>query len=451
MTDGARTLHIAFDSPARKRLPLQTGLSMALFAMLHLCFESLLALPGWLPPLLLGEALILAMLLPRKYSQRQGVTMGAMAALALVALCLLPEAQDGVKHMMNRLFSLSEARNRYVYTRFSVSTEAQHSETLFRMGLAIPGAFLSIIIANSKSKAGVLILTALLVGAEIYFGIVPDTAIHLLSFLCLAAVLISKGTAVSLAHYTWLLIAALVMVLLVGLFFPGIDPALERRSEQVRDWFSQTLKSGATGGADANDSMTLTRKEGLLAEDIVNGVPDEVQDARAYERRFVYQQDISNPQPLNYMRIALLFVLIIALLLVPFLPFLWLDRQKRKAAAMRADFDSPDCKQAILAMFRCIVHCLTVLGISDNNMGFLHLLQEDDARISDAYRGSYQCAALVWQEAAYSDHPMTTDQKETVLGLLKETERIVCERTDRRTRFRLKYIDCLILTNGEVR
>ncbi|MDL2318476.1 hypothetical protein LJC74_05290 [Eubacteriales bacterium OttesenSCG-928-A19] len=446
MTGEVRGLRATLVAPREKRLHGRLGLALILFAALHFYFQSLLALSGWLPSLALGEAIILAVYLLGKNKKSRGIALGMTAAFALAMICLLPEGRDGAKRLLNQLFSNSEARNRYVYARFAVLADAAHSEALLRMGLAVMGAIVSVVIVNAKGGAGTLCLTALIVGGEIYFGIVPDTGFHLLLFLCLAAILICKsGTAPSSKHYAWLLSLALAIGLLVGLLLPGVDPELEHRSEQLRDWFSQTLESSAAGGLDAEESLNLIRKESLLAEENANGLADESQDARGYERSLVYRQDISNPWPVDYFRIALLLLLIVALLLVPFLPFLWLDRQKRNAAAMRVDFDAPDCSQAILAMFRHVVRCLTVFGLSDGNKGFMRLMPTDDPRFSDAYREEYQYAALLWQEAAYSAHPMTMEQKETVFSLLRETERLVYGLSDRKMRFRLKYMECLIL------
>ncbi|MFR7894087.1 MAG: hypothetical protein ACLU38_08420 [Dysosmobacter sp.] len=47
----------------------------------------------------------------------------------------------------------------------------------------------------------------------------------------------------------------------------------------------------------------------------------------------------------------MLTILILALLTLPFLPFILFDARRRKAMERRAAFDSPDCGEAIRAMF----------------------------------------------------------------------------------------------------
>ena len=50
---------------------------------------------------------------------------------------------------------------------------------------------------------------------------------------------------------------------------------------------------------------------------------------------------------------------------------------------------------------------------------------------------------MLWQEAAYSEHSMSSEQREEMRQFLSETERILYDAADRKTRFRLKYLECL--------
>lgn len=443
----AGALRLKIISPEKKRLHPQAGLALVLFGLLHFWLVSLLALPGWIPPLVLGEASILAMCLPAKKSIRIAVPV-AIVALALASLCFMPEAWAGAKLLCNRLFSLSEARNRYVYVQFSVldqGSEALYGEHLFRLILAAMGAVFCILSTRDRSGVVTVILIALVISIEVYFGVVPDAIYNLSLFPCLAmALLIGRGEGLSRRNGVGLLAIAVAMGFVIGTVFPGVNPALENRSERLRDRLAQTFESGTLEISGKRDAPNPIRKEGLLAEEDAN-ITDDTQDGRDYERRLVYLKELSNPRPVDYTKIALLLLITLALLLLPFLPFLWLDKQKRKAAAMRAAFDAPDCAQAICAMFQHIVLCLVAFGISDDNKGFSQLAQAKDTRLSDAYASDYYRAVMLWQEAAYSDHPMTAAQKETVSSLLKETARLVYRQSSKKMRFRLNYVECLIL------
>ena len=133
------------------------------------------------------------------------------------------------------------------------------------------------------------------------------------------------------------------------------------------------------------------------------------------------------------------------MLVGPFLPFLWLNRQKRRAADARAGFASENPAEAIAAMYRHIARCLVACGIRADSRGFAAHGGQDAPGLTEAFWADYRAGALLWQEAAYSDHPMTGEQREQMAALLHQTERLIYEAADWRRRFRLQYIDCLIL------
>ena len=65
--------------------------------------------------------------------------------------------------------------------------------------------------------------------------------------------------------------------------------------------------------------------------------------------------------------------------------------------------------------------------------------------LTQEYWADYRAGVLLWQEAAYSGHAMNEAQQEQMAALLHRTEQLVYGAADRRLRFRLQYIDCLIL------
>ena len=52
-------------------------------------------------------------------------------------------------------------------------------------------------------------------------------------------------------------------------------------------------------------------------------------------------------------------------------------------------------------------------------------------------------AAVAFEEAAYSTHAMGEEQRAELQSLLTETERLLYDGADRKTKFRLKYVECL--------
>ena len=160
----------------------------------------------------------------------------------------------------------------------------------------------------------------------------------------------------------------------------------------------------------------------------------EITPTQQPQQGFAYQteleREISLPHRVDYLRIALLLLAVIVLLLVPFLPFLLINRARRRTEETRASFALADNAAAIRAMFHHLMLWLRRCGLETENRTF-------------AQCGEAVDAAHIWQEAEYSEHEMTAQQREAVRTLLQDTARLLYERAPARQRFRLKYIDCL--------
>ncbi|MBQ2323681.1 MAG: hypothetical protein II379_03740, partial [Oscillospiraceae bacterium] len=130
-------------------------------------------------------------------------------------------------------------------------------------------------------------------------------------------------------------------------------------------------------------------------------------------------------------------------LVLPFLPFLLLTRARCRARARQAAFADADNAAAIRAMFRHVMDWLQACGLAAENRSFSACEGSAGALLSTDYAAQYAAAVPIWQEAAYSDHAMTAQQRRTVRELLETTEKTLYEKADRRTKFRLKYIACL--------
>ena len=370
--------------------------------------------------------------------------------LTVLALCLalVQPVRVGAGMACNALFSASEAVNRYVYVPVALPPEADAAVCAAAFGcwLALAAAVIAGIVSESGSAWCPLLAAAAAAAVQVYFGVVPAAWAQLLLFGWLGAMTIGRMA----RGASWLDGAAaaaglLLLGLAVGLLLPGVHPGLEERSEQLRDWLSMRWPGGAIAAAPEEESVNLLRQESLLTEQAAGNLPDDAQAARGYERRQAFRRDISDPRPVDYVKILLLLLLVAAVLVGPFLPFLWLNRQKRRAADARAGFASENPAEAIAAMYRHIARCLVACGVRADSRGFAALGGQDAPGLTQAFWADYRAGARLWQEAAYSDHPMTGEQREQMAALLRQTERLVYEAADWRRRFRLQYIDCLIL------
>ena len=153
--------------------------------------------------------------------------------------------------------------------------------------------------------------------------------------------------------------------------------------------------------------------------------------------------DEQTKKRIDYLKIAVLTILILALLTLPFLPFILFDARRRKAMERRAAFDSPDCREAIRAMF---LHLAAYLDRCGKGVGNRPFSQWDAAlaqTVSPEYAAQFRHAAALFEESAYSTHAMGEEQRAELQSLLTETERLLYDNADRRTKIRLKYVECL--------
>ena len=184
-----------------------------------------------------------------------------------------------------------------------------------------------------------------------------------------------------------------------------------------------------------------TQHENRLDKDGLSENSDRAQADRDYRYEQEQEQEISRPKRINWPKIIVILFLIIALLLGPFLPFLLLDSRWKKAFERREKFDSENCSEAICAIFLHIIAYLESCGKGLGNISFTAWTNQ--LQLPEEYRAQYEHAAMLWQEAAYSEHPMSSEQREKMRRFLLETERILYDDADRKTRFRLKYLECL--------
>lgn len=439
-------------SSAPERLPARAASALMRVIPSILLFA---AIYGWavrlgcipfhgLHPVLGGACAALLPLILMRGKAGAAIVAALIAALAAV-LALVPSMRAGAMLACNALFTASEAANRYAYIRFALPPQADPAVcgAAFGCWLAWAAGAIAGVAAGSRSAAVPLLTAVGLAAAQVYLGVVPSAGMQLLLFGCLGALIIRD----TVCWISWPDLAAasalvLALALAVSLLLPGVHPELETRSEQLRDWLSRQWPGGASVPISEDISPNSMRQESLLTE-AETGETQQDQAARSYERQQKYQRDISDPRPVNYLRMILMLLLIVLMLVGPFLPFLWFDRQRRRAAAMREAFDAEDPAQAIAAMFRHVARLMIACGARPDNLGFS--MPDDQLDLPAAYRAAYRHGIALWQEAVYSDHPMTAEQKAQMAALLHQTRQLVYERASRRLRFRLQYVECLIL------
>ena len=362
-----------------------------------------------------------------------------MPLLAAVLLLALKPARESLKCLCNLMFAASETVNAYAYDYFKVSDAAS---PVLALGLLVTAAAGVLLLAYLRSSKIVPLLAALaLTGGEIWFGLTPPAAVNVLIFALLALLALPVDT---LRGRLVFLLAVMAVFLTVQLLAPGVRMGVEEASEHVRDRLdaAEQLVSGADYTPQQEPPQTA-REENRLDTEAAGETSGDTQNTQDYQHIYEQKQEISRPKRIDYLKIAVLTILILALLTLPFLPFVLFDARRRKAMERRAAFDSPDCGEAIRAMF---LHLAAYLDRCGKGVGNRPFSQWDAAlaqTVSPEYAAQFRHAAALFEESAYSTHAMGEEQRAELQSLLTETERLLYDNADRRTKFRLKYVECL--------
>ncbi len=434
----AAALQIHMLEPERRTVPVLTALlpPLALFFSLAAAFGALFASPLSVFALLTGAAAAAAGTLlpgPAGFAARLLPIPGAGLVFALSAA-----ARNGAALLFNRLFEASEAVNAYRYAHFSVSgADGSPALTMCLCAFALfGGAFCALVCRRRGAAVGLFLLLAF---TEAYFGVTPGLWRNLLLFAVLAELTLRKRS--GLREHAALLAGFAAVALAVLLLAPRPSAVVEAYSERLRDELGLAALSLTREEVPETEDASA-RHESRLHEE-ASDVPEDAA-RREFEKETENERELSLPRRFDWLRAALLLLAVAALLLVPFLPFALLDRAKRLAAERRGAFDDPDNAAAIRAMFAHTMDWLRANGLQTENRPFARCAEDAGALLhSEEYAARYAESAAIWREAAYSDHAMTDAQRDAVRALLRETETSLYARANRRTRFRLKYVEHL--------
>ncbi|MBQ6400585.1 MAG: DUF58 domain-containing protein [Clostridia bacterium] len=359
-------------------------------------------------------------------------SLAAFLMLSLALLLLLPAARDGVRILLNRLFDESEAVNAYRYERFPVAEGRSVLPAL--VPLALAALSLAGLALGCESRVPALLLAAGLMLFQIWFGLsFPAWGNGALLILFALRMLRRPPAGREIRN---LLAAAGALFLAVGLLFPGVDAATEAASEALRDRLSRMAGAVAGEAGEAPEGETEARRVHSRAP--AEGT-EEARPERAFRLVTLAEKQISRPHWVDALRIALLLLASAALLVLPFLPFLWLNARRKKALEARRVFDSENISEAVAGIFQQVTAWLEATGHGGGNQPYARWA----ADLSPAYAERFSACEKLFEEAAYSTHEMREEQRQQALRLLEETERTLKAAAGWRERIRLKYRECL--------
>ena len=391
------------------------------------------AMPSGRPEELPGES---AAAKEKRTRNRRLWLPAGMVLLFLLLLLWIPEAARGTQALMNRLFEASERVNAYSYVRFPVG--AEQSITMAALFLAaICAALLSLAVLSGSRIPAFLLMTGLVV-FQVYFGLSFPVWVNVILLMLFGWRMRPRPFSKRDAGTVLTVIAAVTLA--VFLVVPGIDGPTESASESVRDWLGWAVQRLTDVVPETAAGRTETRHVHTRSLAPGNG---ESLPGEEYRLVTVEEAQISMPRWINYLRIVLLFLLAVALVVIPFLPFLALNARRKKAAEIRKAFLSENVSEAVCAVFRHVIAWLEATENGAGNIPYVCWSDRLPERLPADYRQRFRQCAELFEEAFYSNHLMTENQRRQVLALLDETEKRLLSDSDWKQKLRLKYGKCL--------
>lgn len=359
-----------------------------------------------------------------------------LMALSIVLLPALPPARLGLMALCNRLFSLSEQANAYAYARFPVP-EDQSTVWAWLLIACFLGGYAGLA-AALKSRLPLLLLAVLSAAAQAYFGLSLPTYGNILFFLLLGVgvMLFSAPPKCALAFAA---AAVLTALLSVGLW-PGVDAATEAASETARDHLALVTTALEEGTGESPAAPLETRH--VNTRSLISGEAG-APTGREYRLLTVEEQQISQPHWIDYLKILLLLLAAAGAVFAPFAPFWYLNACRKKALEARRAFAGENVGEALCAMFRLAAAYLENGGCGEGNRPFRAWDLGKAEKLPEDYRRRFAACARLFEEAAYSDHAFSEEQREEMRQFLSETERVFFDEADWKEKLRLRYIKCL--------
>ena len=342
--------------------------------------------------------LLLALCFLPKQAKIQSIVRLSLFLLLGAAVWVLWEpSRDGVCLFVNRLFAASELQQAIVLG------------LLLAQLLTLPGRF---------SRTFVL---AALCGAMAYLGVLPERIWLIALAGCLLLTLLPQDG--GLRPWRLLPIAAVFVLLAAGcLLLPETENArLSAWEERARDQLAvQTAAYGELPAQqDTSTEQTPQSEPPTFRQELMQSTLDGD------------RKPLSRP-----IRAALVIFL---LLLMLFVPSVYLDRLKKKRERNRAGLSDADARACICASFRYVLRWLRLAGLEPENVPFASYSEKIETILGPEIAAQYLQILPLWQEAAYSTHEMTEQQRTQMRMFLQTAVSLVWKKLSKKQRLWTTY------------
>ena len=328
-----------------------------------------------------GTVLLLALCFLPKQAKLQSIVRLSLFLLLGTAVWVLWEpSRDGVCLFVNRLFAASELQQAYLYEKLPVY-------------------------APQAEQAGCLQTAAILLG------------------LLLAQLLTLLPQDGGLRPWRLLPIAAVFVLLAAGcLLLPETENAqLSAWEERARDQLA--VQTAAYG--------ELPAQQDVPAEQTPQSEPPTFRQEPMQSTPDGDREPLSRP-----IRAALVIFLLLLLL---FVPSVYLDRLKKKRERNRAGLSDADARVCICASFRYVLRWLRLAGLEPENVPFASYSEKIKTIFGSEIAAQYLQILPLWQEAAYSTHEMTEQQRAQMRAFLQTAVSLVWQKLSKKQRLWTTY------------
>lgn len=356
------------------------------------------------------------------------------ACVALFTLVEIKKFTQGAKLFANRLFTLSEESQSYIYQKFEVDESAGgiSPQTVFALAVIF---LLCVLTTHATIKRVAAIPAALCViyaEAEIYLGIAPNYIVNILTFIAWFLLIALAGISARkdgrkaafqiLAVFTALFIA--VSGLVYAVYPPEYresHPAVQEVAEKIRDWLEDHEKILLS-----NFDIVPPEEEPVEAEEEKEDfdIEEDPEEPPLPEETPEDESAMGNMQPTEGSpkgKSNILLWLILAFLLLLILAWvaaILISRKKREKK-----MQDEDIKQAIHYIFTQGVKWLRVTGFESKNVAFLKRVDEIREMTSDEFAYRYEKSVETWEKALYSNETPTEEERRYMMDFYNESKR----------------------------
>lgn len=354
-------------------------------------------------------------------------TIFIMTGALIFTIIYFSDIFNGIKTIINNIYSASEACQSYKYNRLDVTGNAEELKKCIYSFLAVICIFYSLLLSAFRIKwtaiTGTVIISVFML-SSIYFGTLPNGLWSIILIISIA-LLLSREIQNSNTNYikssAAILCTAVIIFGCIVAAAPGENAKISRVDDDLRDYLAMhTAGYGYQSDSMQNQSSDNSGKGNESSNSNSNGTESEKE-----------KRDIK--------KVALLIAAVLLIVLLLFAPAVFLDKLNKKRQKNSKGIFSKDNKTKICAMFRYSILWLEAYGVDFENKPYIQSYDKLEQKVSKKYADSYNTAVMLWQEAEFSNNNFTAEQCTEMQDFMNSTIQFIWQSSDRKEKLKIKY------------